>query len=171
MGRRLLVLLAALLAVALGAGCGATESAPEPDPSPEPDGLVLSSQQVSDEFREETGRPLEKTAPDPSWEQLGFGLDPPPRVLREYGTFSIYVVDEENPEALDSLLRDKATGEPLEEDGEGIYWERDSLSNTWIAHSRYGENVVLAWFSESAKPETDERWERLDEILARLTSG
>jgi len=82
-----------------------------------------------------------------------------------------HVVDDEDPEALESLLTDKATGEPLEQDGEGIYWERDSLSNTWIAHSRYGDNVVLAWFSESAEPETDERWERLDDILAGLTTG
>jgi hypothetical protein len=163
------VLAVALLAVALGGGCGAAESSPEPDPVPE--GPVLSSQQVSDEFEDEAGRPLEETIPDPSWEQLGFGLNAPPAVIERFGTFSIYVVDEEDPEALTSLLRDKATGEPLEMDAEGIYWELDSLSNTWIAHSRYGENVVLAWFSEQTEPETDERWQRLDDILSGLVTG
>ena len=167
MGRRFHVLAVALLVLALGAGCGAGEAAPDP----EPEARVLSSQQVSDEFREEAGRPLQETVPDPSWEQLGFGLDAPPRVLREFGTFSIYVVDDEDPEALESLLRDKATGEPLELDDSGIYWERDSLSKTWIAHSRYGENVVLAWFSERTEPQTDERWKRLDEILSGLATG
>ncbi len=169
MGRRFHVLAVAFALVAAGAGCGAAESAPEPEP--EPDARVLSSQQVSEEFADEAGRPLEGTVPDPSWEQLGFGLDAPPRVLREFGTFSIYVVDDEDPEALDSLLRDKATGGPLAADESGIYWERDSLSNTWIAHSRYGENVVLAWFSESPEPKTDERWERLDNILTGLAGG
>ena len=169
MGRRFHVLAVALLAVALGGGCGAAESSPEPDPVPE--GPVLSSQQVLDEFEEEAGRPLEETIPDPSWEQLGFGLNAPPAVIERFGTFSIYVVDEEDPEALTSLLRDKATGEPLEMDAEGVYWELDSLSNTWIAHSRYGENVVLAWFSEQTEPETDERWQRLDDILSGLVTG
>jgi hypothetical protein len=168
-GRRSIVPLVALLALLLGAGCGASDSAPEPEP--EPEGRVLSSQQVSDEFEDEAGRPLQETVPDPSWEQLGFGLNAPPAVIERFGTFSIYVVDEEDPEALTSLLRDKATGEPLETDDDGIYWERDSLSNTWIAHSLYGENVVLAWFSESRQPQTDERWERLDEILSGLATG
>ena len=169
MGRRLHLLAVALLTLAVAAGCGASEAAPEPDP--EPERRVLSSQQVSEEFEEEAGRPLEETVPDPSWEQLGFGLNPPRAVVERYGTFSIYVVDDDEPEALESLLRDKATGEPLEQDAEGIYWERDSLSNTWIAHSRYGENVVLAWFSEKTEPQTDERWERLDEILSGLATG
>jgi len=168
-GRRFHVLAVALLALALGAGCGASEGAPEPDP--EPEGRVLSSAQVSDEFEDEAGRPLQETVPDPSWEQLGFGLNAPPAVIARFGTFSIYVVDQEDPEALSSLLRDKATGEPLEMDADGIYWERDSLSDTWIAHSRYGDNVVLAWFSERRRPETDERWELLDEILSGLATG
>jgi hypothetical protein len=165
--RQLALAVLTLLALALGAGCGSSDATPEP----EPEGRVLSAQQISDEFEDEAGRPLQEAAPDPSWEQLGLGLNPPPAVLDRFGTFSIYVVDDEDPEALESLLRDKATGEPLEMDVEGIYWERDSLSNTWIAHSRYGENVVLAWFSEQREPETDERWERLDEILSGLASG
>ena len=156
------------LAVALVSGCGASEAAPEPDA--EPESRILSSRQVSDQFREEAGRPLQETVPDPSWEQLGLGMNPPPALLERYGTFSIYVVDQDDPEALASLLRDKATGEPLEMDAEGISWERDSLSGTWIAHSRYGENVVLAWFSERREPQTDERWERLDEILSGLAT-
>lgn len=159
--------LAVALAAVLGAGCGSTAT----EPDPEPEGRVLSSQQVADEFEEEAGRPLQEAAPDPAWEQLSYGLDAPASILERFGTFSVYVVDPEDREAVTSLLRDKATGEPLEMDAEGIYWERDSLSGTWIAHSRYGENVVLAWFSERRQPGTDERWERLDEILAGLVAG
>lgn len=168
MGRRLLLLaVLAGAALALGAGCGASDA----EPQPEPEGRVLSSDEVSEEFEEEAGRPLEEAAPDPAWEQLGFGLNAPLAILEEYGTFTIYVVDPEDLEAVDSLLADKATGEPLEADADGIYWERDSLSGTWIAHSRYGDNVVLAWYSERMQPGTDDRWRRLDEILSGLATG
>lgn len=168
MGRRLLLLAALAGAlVALVAACGQSD----PEPQPEPEGRVLSSDEVAEEFEEEAGRPLEEAAPDPAWDQLGLGLNVAPALLEEYGTFTIYVVDPDELEAVDSLLSDKATGEPLEADADGIYWERDSLSGTWIAHSRYADNVVLAWYSERMQPGTDDRWRRLDGILSGLANG
>jgi hypothetical protein len=159
---RLLRLLACLtLALAL-AGCGGEAE--------QDDGrTALTGAQVADEFQRETGRGLEEAASqDPSWEQLSYGLDPAPDVLRRYGIFTVYVVEPGNGEALRSLLADKATGEPLAADADGIRWELDSLSKTWIAYKRYGANVVLAWFSERKQRATDERFARIDRILSGL---
>ena len=160
--RRLVATAFAILA--LGAGCGATADEDVQPPA-------LTGAQVAREFRAETGRTLRRAAgTDPAWEQLSFGLDPPTALLRRYGIFSIYVVAEGNEEAVDSLLRDKATGKPLEPDQRGIRWERDSQSGTWVAYTRYGANVVLAWFSERRRPRTDARWERLDNVLSGLAA-
>ncbi len=154
-------LLAAFLVAALAAGCGAGERREPAAP--------LTRADVTRVFEAEAGRQLRgTTVADPAWEQLGFGLDPPPEVRREYGVFSIYVVEPGNEDAVDSLLRDKATGKRLARDERGIYWERDSLSKTWIANTLYGSNVVLVWFSESPTRRTDRRWERLDAILSGL---
>jgi hypothetical protein len=164
---RALALLLCLLGVALGAAaCGAdSDSSPEP-----PERNLVTAQQVEREFADEAGEELEEAAgTDPAWEQLNFGLNPPPEIVKRYGIFSIYVVDPANEEAVDSLLANKDSGEPLEADGDGIYWEKDTLSGTWIAYRRYASNVVLTWFSESAEQRTDERWERLDEILSGVS--
>ena len=152
----------ALAVAAFGAACGSTEV--ERD-----DAQGVTAAQVIREFPTVAGRQLQRAAtPDEAWEQLSYGLDPSPEVLRRYGVFSVYVVEAGNDEAVASLLRDKATGEPLAADANGIYWERDSLSGTWIAHARYGENVVLAWFSERRTRSTDARWDRLDATLNTL---
>jgi hypothetical protein len=159
---RLPALLAALVATLGVAGCGT-------DAGREETRAAFSGAEVADEFQRETGRGLEAAAEqDPSWEQLSYGLDPSPAVLRRYGIFSVYVIEPGNVQAVSSLLADKGTGAPLEADGDGIYWERDSLSKTWIAYKRYGENVVLAWFSERKTRETDDRFARLDRILSGL---
>ena len=160
--RRLVATAFAILA--LGAGCGATADEDVQPPA-------LTGAQVAREFRAETGRTLRRAAgTDPAWEQLSFGLDPPTALLRRYGIFSIYVVAEGNEEAVDSLLRDKATGKQLEPDQRDTRWERDSQSGTWVAYTRYGANVVLAWFSERRRPRTDARWERLDKVLSGLAA-
>jgi hypothetical protein len=123
-------------------------------------------------FREATGkRILRRAAPDPAWEQLGLGLDPSPELVREYGIFVVYVVKPGRGEAVGSLLRDKSTGERLDPDARGIYWEQDTLSDTWVANKRYGRNILLAWFSDSTEPATDARFERLDRILSGLNTG
>jgi len=161
---RLLALLALVLVAAAAAGCGTSDDGGQTR-------TAFSGAQVADEFQRETGRGLEAAAEqDPSWEQLSYGLDPSPAVVRRYGIFSVYVVEPGNEQAVESLLAHKATGAPLEADGNGVYWERDSLSKTWIAYKRYGENVVLAWFSERKEPATDARFARLDRILSGLPS-
>ena len=129
----------------------------------------MTAAAVAREFRTEAGRALEDAAvADAAWRQLSYGLDPPPALVRRYGIFSVYVVEPGNEEAVESLLRDKATGKPLERDDRGVYWELDSQSRTWVAHSRYGSNVVLSWFSERKARGTDERWQRLHAILTGL---
>lgn len=147
----------ALLALGL-AGCGSGEEA-----SGE---AVLTAGQLVQRFQEEPGNPLLRGAGgDPAFRQLGFGLNPSQRLLERYGVFSIYVVDADRPQALTSLLRDKATGRPLEPDPSGVYWERDTQSRSWIAYKRYGTNVVLVWWAESAERSADARWRRLDRVL------
>jgi hypothetical protein len=159
----LFVLVAILVALG-GAACGATEEG-------EDGGPTLAAGQVARQFEQETGRTLEEAAgTDQAWEQLSFGLDPPAELVQRFGIFSVYVVEPGNDEAVGSLLSDKATGKPLEPDEQGVYWERDSQSGTWTAYTRYGENVVLAWFSERKVAETDERWARLDRVLSDLES-
>jgi hypothetical protein len=153
-----------LLALALttvGAGCGGQESDAQPD--------LVPASEVIGQFERETGRPLQRTAePDVAWDQLSYGLDPSPELLERYGIFSVYVAKEGHVEALDSLLKDKATKKALERDEQGIYWELDSNSRTWVAYKRYARNIVLVWFSESKEQAVDERWERLDDVLADL---
>jgi hypothetical protein len=151
----------ALALAVVAAGCGASESEAQPQ--------LVPASQVIGQFERETGRPLERTAePDEAWEQLGYGLDPPPELVERYGIFSVYVAKEGHLDALDSLLKDKATKETLERDEQGVYWELDSNSDTWIAYKRYARNVVLVWFSGSKEQAVDARWKRLDEVLADL---
>ncbi len=166
---RALALLLSILGLALGGAAGGADSDSSPEP---PERALLTAQQVEREFSDETGEELEEAAgTDPAWEQLNFGLNPSPELVERYGIFSIYVTDPANDEAVESLLTNKDTGEPLEAGADGVYWEKDTLSGTWIAYRRYGENVVLTWFSESDEQETDERFTRLDEILTTLAAG
>jgi hypothetical protein len=162
------LLLAALGATATAAGCGGGE-----DTAPEPEARVLTTGQVVDRFRTQPGQPrLRKAAvPDAAWEQLGLGLDPSQAQLRRYGVFTIYVVKPGRGNAVRSLLSNKETGQPLEPDTRGIYWEFDTLARSWVANTRYGENVVLAWWSEEGERGTDVRWERLHEMLSTLQRG
>ena len=155
--RKPIALTLCLFAV-LAAGCGAGDSDSEE--------ALLNVGQLVQRFQEEPGSPLLREAGgDPAFRQLGFGLNPSQRLLERYGVFSIYVVDSDRPQALTSLLTDKGTGRPLEADPSGVYWERDTQSRSWIAYKRYGENVVLVWWAESAGRSADGRWRRLDRVL------
>jgi hypothetical protein len=162
--RRMTVVLLALasLAVAgIAGGCGQSET--------EAEGALVPASEVIGHFERETGRPLQRAAePDEAWEQLSYGLDPSPELLDRYGIFSVYVAKEGHVSALDSLLKDKATKKALERDDQGIYWELDSNSRTWVAYKRYARNIVLVWFSGSTERAVDARWERLDSVLADL---
>lgn len=159
------VLLALVLfvsaAIPVVAGCGESET--------EPQGELVPATRVIAQFERETGRPLQRAAePDETWEQLSYGLDPSPELLDRYGIFSVYVAKEGHVDALESLLKDKATKKALERDDEGVYWELDSNSRTWIAYKRYARNIVLVWFSGSSEQAVDDRFERLDGVLAPL---
>jgi hypothetical protein len=159
--RRRAALALALLPLALSSGCGASEADSEE--------AVLTPGRLVQRFQEEPGSPLLREAGgDPAFRQLGFGLNPSPRLLERYGVFSIYVVDADRPQALTSLLSNKATGQPLEADPNGVYWERDTQSRSWIAYKRYGTNVVLVWWAESAQRSADARWRRLDRVLTAV---
>ncbi len=164
--RRPALILLLLLAILLPAGCGSSGDGDDEEAAP------IAAQAVVQEFDEVPGMPpLQTSAPDPSWEQLSLGLDLPAADQERYGTFTIYVVDPEDPEAVGSLLADKDTAEPLQADASGIYWDYDELAKSYVAQKRYGSNVVLAWWNESRKQGTDERWERLDTVLQGLGNG
>ncbi|MDQ3994646.1 MAG: hypothetical protein M3265_07615 [Actinomycetota bacterium] len=164
--RRMVFVATAFAAVAAAAGCGATS---EPEEQPR----HYSAAEVVQQFKTEPGSPrLRKAAgADAAWEQLGLGLNVSERLLRRYGVFTIYVVEPGNDEAVDSLLSDKATGKPLQPDARGIYWELDTQSNDYVAYSKYGTNVVLAWFGGTTEPQVDVRWQRLDRLMGRLALG
>ena len=154
------------LVVLAFAGCGATAE-------PQEQVTRHTAAEVVQQFETEPGSPrLRKAAgADAAWEQLGLGLNVSERLLRRYGVFTIYVVEPGNDEAVDSLLTDKATGKPLDADERGIYWELDTQSNDYVAYSKYGTNVVLAWFGGKTEPEIDVRWRRLDRLMERLALG
>jgi hypothetical protein len=158
------IVLALVFVLTVGAsGCGSGGST---GPKPE----LVSAGQVSGKFKQETGRPLRRAATeDPAWEQLSYGLNPSRQLLAQYGVFSVYVAKPGHVGALGSLLKDKATKKALQRDADGVYWERDSNSGTWVAYKRYSGNVVLVWFSGSKTQALDTRFERLDRVLAGLS--
>ena len=155
----------ALLALgALVAGCGAG-AADDEQPA------FITAAQVQQRFTEATGngKLLRRSAgSDEAWVQLGPGLNPSAEVLRRYGTFVVYVVKQGHGKAVASLMRGRRTAGAAQADE--LRWELDTLSDTWVANKRYGENVVLAWFSARKSPALDSRFERLDQILSGLTS-
>ena len=159
MPARALAFLVAFICLAAAAGCGAAS-----EPS-------YSTEEVQAQFQAEAGAQLfRKQGPggDPAWEQLGFAENAPPSLIERFGVFSIYVVEPGEKEAMDSLFRDTATHKPLPH-RRGIYWELDTHSDTWTAHTRYA-NLVLVWFTESKEPAVDARWQRLHRILRDLTT-
>jgi nitrous oxide reductase accessory protein NosL len=172
--RRIALIPLLLLALAV-AGCGASgesDDAVDTDTT-QGDAAPIAASQVVQQFLEaaEGTQLQETTAQDPSWEQLGLGLNPTPAQQRQYGIFTIYVVDPERTEAVESLLSDKDTAEPLEEAAGGIHWDFDEAAQSYVANKQYGPNVVLAWWNEKPQPTTDPRWDRLDALMQKLTTG
>jgi hypothetical protein len=159
--RRIALLLLAAALVAAGCGAGSAEDQNQV--------VRASAAQVSRQFKQAAGRPLERAAvADVAFDQLGYGLDQPKSLVDRYGIFSVYVGKPGRGQAVESLLKDKATGKPLERDADGIYWELDTQSGTWVAYKRYAGNVVLVWFGGSKEKRADARFERLDSILSGL---
>jgi hypothetical protein len=158
--RRIALLSLALVALSLLTGCGSQSDQSQ---------VVLTPAQVTHRFQVATGRPLQPAAvPDPAWDQLGYGLDQPKSLVDRYGIFNVYVGKPGKTQSLASLFKDKSTDKPLARGANGIYWELDSQSKTWIAYKRYSGNVVLVWFSGSKQQLADERFQRLDSILSGL---
>jgi hypothetical protein len=174
--RRIALIPLLLLALA-AAGCGAeaeSDDAVDTDAqTTEQEAGPIGAQQVVQQFLEaaESTQLEEVEAQDPSWEQLGLGLNPTPAQQRQYGIFTIYIVDPERTEAVDSLLSDKDTAQPLEESADGIHWDFDEAAQSYVANKQYGPNVVLAWWNEKPEPGTDPRWDRLDALMQKLTAG
>lgn len=157
-GLALFVLMLACLAAAVGCG-----EASEPS---------FSTEEVRAHFQAEAGAQLfRKQGPggDPAWDQLGFAENASPALIERYGIFSIYVVKPGEKDAMASLFRDTATKKPLPH-RRGIYWELDTHSDTWTAHTRYA-NLVLVWFTEQTQPAVDARWHRLHRLLRDLTAA
>ena len=169
--RRIALLLALTTTIPLAAACGAAESSDEDRATPGPP--AFTAQQVIREFKQAPGQPRLRVAggTGASWEQLGFGLDPPAGLQNRYGTFNVYVVEPGNDEALNSLLSNKETKEPLEADSRGIYWELDTLAGSYVGYKQYGANVVVAWWSETREPVADARFTRLDGLMSSLETG
>jgi hypothetical protein len=164
MRRQALVALLAALLAGTAVGCG---GARDDDGPP-----AIASREVIREFHE-AGLPRLEVAPvpDPSWDQLSFGLDISEATQRRYGTFAIYVVDPGDEEAVASLLADKDTAEPIRPDANGIYWDYDELAKSYVAEKRYGENVVLAWWNEKRHKGVDVAWVRLDKLLEQMVAS
>jgi hypothetical protein len=170
----LIALLLALVAALVAAGCGSSaEGVDDTTATEEQEAAPIGSSQLVAQFKRASGgTQLRGTAtPDTAWEQLGLGLNATPAQQKEYGTFSIYVVEPENDEAVTSLLSDKDTAKPLARAGDGIYWDFDELAGSYVAYKRYGPNVVLAWWNEQPEPVTDERFERLDALMTELSGS
>ena len=174
MRRTLLIpLLVALVTALVVAGCGASGEGADETTTDEQEAAPIGASQLVAQFKQASGgTQLRGTAtPDAAWEQLGLGLNATPAEQRQYGTFSIYVVEAENDEAVTSLLSDKDTAKPLARSGDGIYWDFDELAGSYVAYKRYGPNVVLAWWNEQPERVTDERFGRLDALMQKLTAG
>ena len=172
--RRIALIPLLLLALA-AAGCGADAGSDDAvdTETTQQDAAPIGAEQVVQQFLEEAeGTQLQETkTQDPAWEQLGLGLNPTPAQQRQYGNFTIYVVDADRTEAVDSLLSDKDTAKPLEESADGIHWDFDEAAQSYVANKQYGPNVVLVWWNEKPEPGTDARWDRLDALMQNLTAG
>jgi hypothetical protein len=158
-----------IAAAAVLAGCAGL---PRDGPPP------LAATEVAERFKELTGdtlvvRPfseeLEGIIPRVDY------VDPPrtedgkaaSRALKaKYGEFTIAVYEASVP------ARHRA-GRP---DARGIRWEDlvNELSrepNYVGAFKIYEPNVVLRWYPESRRRETNDQWERLDRVLRAIVSG
>jgi hypothetical protein len=172
--RRIALIPLLLLALA-AAACGANaenDDAVDTDTTQQEAAPIAASQVVQQFLESAEGAQLQEAAgQDAAWEQLGLGLNPTPAQQRQYGIFTIYVVKPERTEAVESLLSDKDTAQPLEESADGIRWDFDEAAQSYVANKQYGPNVVLAWWNEKPEPGTDPRWDRLDALMQKLTAG
>ena len=156
--RRFFLAAAAALVLTLAGGAVAAPQA------------TVSAPQVIKRFKTATTYLL-RTNPQLSYENvkaIGYGLNTPMTLQGKYGRFVIYVLGGPDVEgAVNELLVDLHTGEVGAPDARGIYWEQDStLSGEvyWTAKKRYGDNVVLWWYTVGETQATDAHFSRLSKI-------
>jgi len=146
----LLCAAAALLVLGL-AGCGADDDASG--------GRTFTSQQVIRHVQDAAGVQLAVSSASPDDADV---LRLPEQLNELYGGFEVYVLEESSLDRdVERLLGD---AEPDERD---IYWRRDQNAG-WIAFTRHGANVILAWFDAPERSQVNERWERLHSLMQGL---
>jgi hypothetical protein len=131
----------------------------------------VTGTQVIKRFRKATTYLL-RTNEDLSYEgvqAIGYGLNMPMTLRAKYGRFVIYVISGGDVEStVGELLVDVHTGELGTPDARGIYWERDATIGGevyWTAKKRFGDNVVLWWYTLGETQGTDAAYSRLSKIL------
>ena len=141
--------IAGILATGLGAGCGGSAD----------DEPTFASQQVVDHVYRRGGVQLVRSPGSPPGIDI---LVPPAELADAYGRFEIYVVRrKDRDETLERLLGD------AEPDERGIYWVRDQNAG-WVAATKYGSNVVVAWLDAPGNGQVTEKWTLLHELLSSL---
>jgi len=73
-----------------------------------------------------------------------------------FGRFTIVVVDEPG-----------SVRQASEPDERGVAWVYSEDEGSWVATTRYGDNVFLSWLAGD-RQRTDARWARLDRALRTL---
>jgi len=139
---------ATLLALAL-AGCGGDDGG----------GRTFTSQEVIRHVQDAAGALLAVSSESPDDADV---LRLPEQLNELYGGFEVYVLEESTLDRNVERLLDDA--EPDERD---IYWRRDQDAG-WIALTRHGANVILAWFDAPERSQVNERWERLHSLMQSL---
>jgi hypothetical protein len=145
---------AALFVVLAAAGCGGGRSGGEDRAAAL--GPHFTTPQVQRAFRAATGYRL---SVDPTVRSSFGDRD----LLRAaggeagFGRFTVVVVDEPGSVRL-----------ATEPDERGIAWQYSEDEGSWVATTRYGDNVFLSWLAGD-RQRTDSRWARVDRALATLT--
>ena len=89
-------------------------------------------------------------------------------VMARYGYFHVSVAHD--TDAIQTLLSDPNTGQPMEPDARGLYWYRDpgmpGVPASWWAVTRY-TNVIAAWMA-GGEQRTEVHWDRMNAELERL---
>ena len=89
-------------------------------------------------------------------------------VMARYGNFFVSIAHDTG--AIQTLLSDPNTRQPLQPDAHGVYWYRDpgipGVPAAWFALTRYG-NVIAVWMA-GGEQRTDEHWDRMNAELERL---
>ena len=86
-------------------------------------------------------------------------------VMARYGYFHVSVAHD--TDAIQTLLSDPNTGQPMEPDARGLYWYRDpgmpGVPASWWAVTRY-TNVIAAWMA-GGEQRTEVHWDRMNAEL------